>query len=137
MDVSASALETICRIPDAYYGWTHPSAQQSWRRLVAASGYAALRPHLSRDALGRFLRAHPETIEQWVRYSEGKRTSGGWGFQQQGANWVIGRFDRRMQWMQHVVGPDGADACAEYILRELDWYVVLARAEAEFTPPAP
>jgi hypothetical protein len=67
-------LETVCRIPDVYFGWTRSSAQRSLRHLVGASDYAALGPQLSRRVLSQFVRAHPEFVEQWVCYSEDKHT---------------------------------------------------------------
>lgn len=53
------------------------------------------------------------------------------------ASATIAGVIERMEWVPRVVGHDGADACAEYILRELDWYAGLAGADGECTPPAP
>lgn len=64
---------------------------------------------------------HLTMIEQWLMYSEDKRTGGGWYFMQAGNEWETGR-----------VGPTGlvdktkylsaVEACAAYVLMELDFW---------------
>jgi hypothetical protein len=110
--ISSDQLDAICRIPEAL-------ARRSLRDLVVETGYQDLRREVTRDDLAAHLARHPHLVLEWLRYSEGKRTSGGWYLLHPSAGWLVGR----------LAGPDqerelrfrtGPEACAEFILRELD-----------------
>ena len=112
MAISSDQLDAICRIPEAL-------ARRPLRDLVAATRYRDLRPTLSRQDVADHLVRHPKLVLEWLRYSEDKRTPGGWYLLHPTTGWVVGR----------LAGPDeerelrfgsGPEACAEFILRELD-----------------
>ena len=106
-------LQRICEVPDAFYGYTRPSAGVSLVTLVRATNYAALRPRLNAKDLAAHLRSRPELVEQWERYSEDKRTSAGWYLQGRHVGYLGEASD---------VPPfeSAAEACAAFILCELD-----------------
>jgi hypothetical protein len=84
--------------------------------LVAESGYGADPTSLMVEAVSRYLRAHPELIEAWFGYSEDKRTSSGW--------YVTERSGGMFEIGWHPAGDrvsvsDRADACAEFVVREV------------------
>lgn len=132
---TAAALEAICTLPDAYHGWSRPAAQRTWRELVSDIGYAAIRPTLTKSELTEHLRAHPELVEMWERYSDAKHGVGGWYLVRGPGCWVVGRLDAPGGSEEWNVGTDPATACAEYILRELD--SSLAPLEERRPPPMP
>jgi hypothetical protein len=110
--ISTDRLEPICRIPEAL-------PRRSLRDLVREIGYRDLRPTLSREEIAAYLAKHPALVLDWLRYSEDKQTAGGWYLLHPSTGWVVGR----------LAGPDeerelrfgsGPEACAEFILRELD-----------------
>jgi hypothetical protein len=105
-------LEAICRIP-------HALADHSLGDLIAETGYRELRPALTRDLVVGYLAAHPKLVLDWLRYSENKRTPGGWYLMRTGARWVVGRLGGSEQERELRFG-SGPEACAEFILRELD-----------------
>jgi hypothetical protein len=123
--VGASRIETICRIPDDYYGWSRPSSNKSWKALLAASHYSELRPQLTAVQLAAHLHAHPLLVSQWERYSEDKRTSGGWYFVRSLDGWVLGRLTSAGARDERLVRAADPEACAEYILLELDWLAAI------------
>ncbi len=92
------------------------------RQLFEESDYRALRPRLRASQLAAVLESEPGLVDDWLGYSEDKRTSSGWGF----------GTAREGGWL--VDGPGGArevfasrvDACAEFVLRELDFWVAIA-----------
>jgi hypothetical protein len=112
LPISSDRLEPICRIPEALVG-------RSLRDLIAETGYRELRPTLSRQDVADHLARHPGLVLEWLRYSEDKRTSGGWYLLHPATGWVVGRLagpDQERE-LRFTTGPE---ACAEFILRELD-----------------
>ncbi|HSQ32230.1 MAG TPA: hypothetical protein VLN49_20385, partial [Gemmatimonadaceae bacterium] len=72
--------------------------------------------------LAEYLRAHPSTIDTWLRYSADKRTSSGWYFVHESAWFVgyVGSSDTLDRGVAAESFDDPATACAMFILRELD-----------------
>jgi hypothetical protein len=93
----------------------------SLRYLIEAADYRALRPRVQASQLAAVLQAEPHLANDWLAYSEDKRTSFGWGFGP----------SREGEWL--VEGPEGIcevfasrfDACANDVLRELDFWAVI------------
>ena len=101
----------ICDIPAEFR-----RSGRSLREVVQTSGYAEVRGHFAARELAEHLRARPAVVEQWVAYSEDKRTSAGWYLRPPNS---IGRITREppMHEVKHV---DLAAACAAFIIAELD-----------------
>jgi len=98
-------LETSCR-----------GAGISLRDALERSDYARLRSEFRPSDLLPLIRGNRELVEQWIRYSEDKRTSGGWYLIESAC--TIGR----------VGGEDPLPfasielAVAEYVVQELDFW---------------
>jgi hypothetical protein len=91
----------------------------------------ALRPQLTAAQLAEHLRADPSLVEQWERYSEDKRTSGGWSFVRFPGGWALGRLNSDGAGAEErLTQADDAEACAEYILLELDWLAAIRARKA-------
>lgn len=89
---------------------------QSFFELLEQTRYRALRPQLSIVVLQRYLKEHPEHLEEWERYSEDKRSSEGSYLSRLGPLWEVGELTpRRRQFFL-----SRSRACATFILRELD-----------------
>jgi hypothetical protein len=77
-----------------------------------------LRPHIEVSQLAAVLQTEPAIVDDWLAYSEDKRTSFSWGFGP----------SREGDWS--VDGPEGVHerfasrvaACATYVLRELEFW---------------
>ena len=111
-----------------------PGSGLPLRDLVRQSEYRELRPHLTAARLEEYLRAHPDNVERWVHWSEDKRTRGGWGVGPGNGQWYIGRYedeDGRPYRKPADPFPDGPSAVAEYILRELDFWVQVSDQSAK------
>ena len=111
MTISVDRLDQICRIPEAL-------ARRSLRDLVADTGYRDLRPELNRDDVIGHLARHPSLVLEWLRYSEAKR-SFGWYLLHPSTEWRVGRLAGPDEEREFRFG-SGPEACAEFILRELD-----------------
>jgi hypothetical protein len=105
-------LDAICRIPEGLAG-------HSLRDLVAETRYRELRAALTREELTDYLARHPGLVRGWLRYSEDKRTSGGWYLMHPASGWLVGRLSGPENERELRFG-SGPEACAEFILRELD-----------------
>ena len=95
----------------------------SLRQLIEESDYRALRPGVEPSLLAAILEAEPNLVDDWIAYSEDKRTSFGWGFgPSRDGGWLVD-------------GPEGAReqfasrfaACAEYVLHELNFWAAIGR----------
>ncbi len=93
----------------------------SLRHLIDESDYRSLRPRVQASQFAAILQAEPNLVDDWIAYSEDKRTSLGWGFGP----------SREGGWL--VDGPEGARekfasqfaACAAYVLHELDFWAAI------------
>jgi hypothetical protein len=110
--ISPDRLDPICRIPEAL-------PRRSLRDLIDETGYRDLRSALNRDDVAAHLVRHPTLVLEWLRYSENKRTSGGWYLMHPSSGWVVGRLAGPEHERELRFG-SGPEACAEFILRELD-----------------
>ena len=111
MAIASDRLDRICRIPEAL-------SRRSLRELVDESGYREVRSTLTREDLTGYLERHPKLVLDWLRYSEDKRTSGGWYLMHPPSSWVVGRLGGSEQEREISFG-SGPEACGEFILREL------------------
>jgi hypothetical protein len=57
-------------------------------------------------------------VEEWIRYSEDKRTSGGWYVTEQG---IVGRAGEPDKMVFSTI----EEAIAEYVVRELDYWAAV------------
>ena len=101
----------------------------SLQQLLSETRYRELRPHIIPATVVAHVTAHPELVEQWLMYSEDKRTSGGWYFTGEGREWELGRLDSRSRRVDQRRHTSSVEACASYILRELDFWADLAEGK--------
>jgi len=89
--------------------------------LLKSSGYLQEPSTVQEEALEAGLRAHPELIETWVRYSVDKRTSSGWYLRapfdlRDSAGWFVGHLPDQPE----RSFPDGFKACSFFIKQEIE-----------------
>ena len=83
--------------------------------------YKSLRPFFGSTDLLPIIRANSDLAEDWVRYSEDKRTSGGWYLREDSLE--VGRLTAPQVSTRF---PTLAEAVAEYVVRELDSFSQLS-----------
>ena len=88
----------------------------SLREALEATNYAKHRPRFDAADLIPLIEASPSLAEEWLSYSEDKRTEGGWYILRDG---TIGRVlipttERRFETVHRAV--------AEYVILELDFW---------------
>lgn len=88
----------------------------SMRDALAQAQYPAWRPSISPSELLLLLQTHPSLVEDWVAYSEDKRTSGGFYVLRTGEIGQVGNQLSRRRY------PSIEEAVAEFVLQELDYW---------------
>ncbi|MGK2883290.1 MAG: hypothetical protein ACSLE8_00680 [Rhodococcus sp. (in: high G+C Gram-positive bacteria)] len=86
----------------------------SLNQALKQARYRELRNTLSVSDLLPVIDKNPQLIEQWIMYSEDKRTDGGWYLSPKAAIGTIAGDRIKFRGMQEAV--------AEYVLRELDFW---------------
>lgn len=128
------ACETLFRFPDIFAGRVgHPLAGRSVDDLLEGLDYATLRRAIDRYALMAFVERHPECIEAWQGYSADKRTPGGFYFLSDQCQ--VGSVEAGGVRTDALTFDSAAEACATYILRELDYWAALSE-RGRVRPPA-
>jgi hypothetical protein len=111
MPVSSAQLQSICRVPT--------DGRSALDRLITATEYREIRPELTRDVLAEYLARHPKLVFDWLRYSEARRGQGEWQLMHPEGRWIVSRLSGSPAEDELRFG-SGPEACAEFILRELD-----------------
>jgi hypothetical protein len=105
----------VCDIPSEF----HRRGDVSVVALVEQSGYDDSNAPSLRQAIEQQLCARPAVIEDWLCYSADKRTSRGWYFQDDPVL-VVAYFESGVGTSRERRFTDRAQACAEFIMRELE-----------------
>jgi hypothetical protein len=87
---------------------------------LAHAGYAAYRPSFDAADVRVLLEAHPALLEQWLAYSEDKRTDQGWYVLRDGE---IGQVTQPTAQRSYATIDE---AVAQFVVRELDFWAALA-----------
>lgn len=94
----------------------------SLRDALIQTKYAELRPNFGPKELMPLIQGNPSLTEEWIAYSEDKRTSGGWYLTQGGEIGRVGIPESRTQFGSIE------EAVAEFVVRELDYWTALGKA---------
>jgi hypothetical protein len=95
---------------------TGRDAGLSLHEALSHTRYREVRPLLNESNLLAVLKDRPALVEDWLAYSEDKRTSGGWYVLRSG---VIGQVGRPLS---TITFSSIAEAVAAYVVRELDFW---------------
>jgi hypothetical protein len=109
----------LAKILDIGHDTSMRGAGISLREALAVTGYAEYRSSFTAVDLVPIIAAHPELIEQWLSYSEDRRTDGGWYIKRDG---TVGRVLQSGTERQFATIPY---AVAEYVVLELDFWARL------------
>lgn len=129
-------IERVCTIPRDF----RERRDRSLREVIDASGYREIRPALTITALQDVLEGNPDLVGDWLRWSEDKRTSGGWAFDgDEEHGWHVwqpfpeplpdGRPGTKVRGERRTYDR-AATACADYILSEIDFWVAIREERA-------
>lgn len=87
--------------------------------LLKETGYFEMHDQVSDDSIQKMLNHHPDCIDEWIIYSQNKRTSSGWYFKQEGKDsYIVGYFGGTDSENVQLRFADRIAACAAFIKRE-------------------
>lgn len=101
----------LCRLPIEF----RQSGGKSSVSIVLESSYREKPKLFTRGRVRRYLRSHPQLVEDWLTWSADKRTDSGWYFRKTGWRYEVGYLpDRNVFkfWSRYA-------GCAEFIVREI------------------
>ena len=105
-------IARVCAIPVAFR--RDPDA--TIRRLLEESEYERFQDQVTPALLQQHLSLHPELVEAWIRYSEGKKVETGWYLE----GLAVGYYVPGIGMGRKQRYPDPAQACAEFIKKEME-----------------
>lgn len=121
------SIEAICGIPSAVR-----REGVSLRDAIKTSGFSDVRGGLTEGELAAYLTEQPEVARAWWAFSEDKRTNGGWALIERASRWVLCEpFPSSGSAGTSREFDDLAEACAAYILAELDFWVAVEERRTE------
>jgi hypothetical protein len=121
------SIEAICGIPAAVR-----REDVSLRDAIKTSGFRNVRGQLTEGELAAYLAEQPEVARAWWAFSEDKRTKGGWALVERGSRWALSEpFPSSGSPGTSREFDDLAEACAAYILAELDFWVAVEDRRTE------
>ena len=114
MSTPQDVVTKVCAVPSDL----HQRGDVSVVRLLQESGYEAVRGAVSAPAIQQHLETHPHLIDEWAVYSNDKRRSSGWYFDD--SRYSTGHFSSAAGRTREQVFSERSRACAEFIKHELD-----------------
>jgi hypothetical protein len=89
--------------------------------LLKKSGYFEAHDQISEDAIHQAILDHPECLDDWVQYSEDKRTTGWYIQNRQDGTYAIGYIPPTgKENLTPINYRDKTSACAAFIKREIE-----------------
>lgn len=88
--------------------------------LLREVGYFDLHDQVTESAIQKRLREYPDLVREWMDFSEGKRVSAGWFFQEGPNGYQVGYSPESNNSHLPVDYSDAVAACAAFIKREAE-----------------
>jgi hypothetical protein len=88
--------------------------------LLKEVGYFDIHDEVSENLIREALFLHPNCVNDWIRFSEDKRSSAGWYFQQNGTDYEVGFFSLNKNNISPTKYSNSIEACAAFIKREIE-----------------
>ena len=105
-----SVVEKACNLPVSFY-----SGSKTMVELIVESGIDKNLSALTVLNVNSYISNHMELIEQWLRWSENKRSASGWYFSCQPEKCTVAFHPKG----EVLSFPQSDTACAEFIMREI------------------
>lgn len=113
----AQTISTLIHLPRHFSSL----GNVSFYSLLKESGYFAVHDQVSESAIREAIVRHPECVEEWIRFSEDKRTNSGWFFHRDAAGcYAVGYFRVGVGVVQRIEYTEATEACAAFIKREVE-----------------
>ena len=98
----------------------HTRKDVSELNLLLESGYIELCDQIQEDEITEVLKMHPHMINDWLQYSEDKRSSPTWHFFKGESGKYYVEYSAEGKETEEIVTTDQFKACATFIKREIE-----------------
>jgi hypothetical protein len=92
---------------------------KSFYTLVKESGYFEMYEQITEKMILDALTEHPECINEWMGYSDDKRSDGWYFLQNDEGKYIVGFWDRK-EGSTETEYSDIKTACASFIMKEIE-----------------
>ena len=111
----AECVKAICRFPRLY-----SQEGLSPREIVKKSGYWEFRDEISIADIEDEIRSDPELIDLWIRFTDDKRWTPGWGLGREDEGFRVFYVFRGGKTELEKAYADGCAACARMVRFEME-----------------
>ena len=109
-------IQNIVFLPQRFYGEGNASIYS----LLKESGYFEFHDQISETDISEELTRHLECIDQWLNWSDNKRSSSGWYFRKnENGKYVVSYFPFQES-LKAIEYFDKTEACSAFIKREIE-----------------
>jgi hypothetical protein len=115
MQVNENVL-SVLRLPSEYYRL----GSSSFRDLLLGTGYFVNYNHIDESDLIEGLRQSPGYVQDWMQYSEDKRSSSGWYILNENGIYVVGFLCETGVRKDEKKYTDSVIACATFLKKEIE-----------------
>ncbi len=109
-------IKKIIFLPRAFNSLMNKSVFE----LLKESGYFELHTSISENTIRKHLEKHPECVNEWMSYSEDKRSSSGYYLQNNEKKYIVGYLDDKTKKQIKKEFSNGIKACAVFIKKEVE-----------------
>lgn len=110
--------KTVDRVIHIPYDFHHKN--KSVYALLSESGYFELHDQVNQNEIIEVLKIHPHLVNEWLQWSEDKRTNEGWYFTKgDDGKCFVGHYPEGKEF-EEIKSSDEFIACAAFIKREIE-----------------
>lgn len=111
-----ATVEAVARLPRTF----HSRGDLSAYAILEQSGYFDRHADVTPDMLAAILGSDPSLVDEWLAFSENKRTSSGWYFRQGATGFTVGFVGDAGNKVDESNYTDPIEACAKFIKGEVE-----------------
>lgn len=95
--------------------------EESIYSLLQSTGYFEKYNQVQESKINEILNQYPKCVNQWLNWSENKRSSSGWYFKKddQEGNYIVGYYPDKENF-KSIEYSNVTEACATFIKREIE-----------------
>lgn len=115
MDIN-NVINDLLEIPQRFKG-----TNQSVYKLLEATGYFGVFDRINEKDILNSLMKKQHLVDEWLLWSENKRSVSGWYFKRESDNkYIIGYFSNQNINIPQIEYSDAKEACANFIKKEIE-----------------
>ena len=111
-----NVIHNCVYLPETFY----KVMNKSMHTLLLESGYFNYNDKVTVELINKELQKHPDCVDQWLQYSEDKRTSNGWYIYKNEKGVYVVAYMGELSERSKLEFVNVVEACAHYMKLELE-----------------